>query len=324
VGQAEGAIRTGERARAHARYQSKWWRRKTLMRAGLSTAVLAAIPLIAQTMPNSLLEAKLRLRLQKIDEHASGILGVAAIDLTTGRTILHNADVLFPTASTIKVPILIEMFHLARAGEFKWSDSITLEPGDSVGGSGHLQEALAKGAVTLTTEELVAKMIIDSDNTATNRVISMAKMERVNRLVQEIGASQTRLRRIMMDTAAAAKGSENVTTPLEMARIVESIYRHKAADAADCESMLAIMKRVPGAIRSAVPQEIEVASKTGTLEGVHCEVAIVYAPVKPFVLSVYSTFLDKDENPLPEVSKLVFEYFHEKLGKSNAYGNRVR
>ena len=285
---------------------------------------LFAISLSAQTSTVELLEAKLRNRIQRIDDRLNGVLGVAAIDLGTGRTFRYNADAVFPTASTIKVPILIEMFRAARAGEFQWKDSITLQPGEAVGGSGHLQDVLKQGPVTLTIEELAAKMIIDSDNTATNRVIDMAKMDRVNHLVQELGARQTRLRRIMMDTPAAVKGNENVTTPLEMARIVESIYRHKAGDAADCEAMVAVMKKVPGAIRTAVPAEIEVASKTGTLAGVRCEVAIVYGPAKPFVLSIYSTFLDKDENPVGEVAKLLFEHYNEKLGRSNAYGNQVR
>jgi beta-lactamase class A len=288
----------------------------------LLAAALCSLPLAAQI---DLLEAKLRARIQKIDDRLNGVLGVAAIDLTNGRTFLYNADTIFPTASTIKVPILIEMFRLNRAGgEFRFSDSLTLTKADSVSGSGHLQEALAKGPVTLTVEDLLNKMIIDSDNTATNKVISMAHMDRVNRLVQELGMRQTRLRRIMMDSAAAVKGNENVTTPLEMARIAESIYRHKAADPADCDGMVAIMKKVPGKIRTAIPADIEVASKTGLLTGVHCEVAIVYGPNKPFVLSVYSTFLDTDENPVGDVAKLFHEYFNNKLGKSNAYGNQVR
>lgn len=283
--------------------------------------VLAQAP---PPMPIDLLDAKLRTKLEKIDERLNGAMGVAVIDLVTGRTLQYNADAIFPTASTIKVPILIQAFHMARAGAFHWSDSITLQPSDSVGGSGQLQVALAKGLVTLTVEDLVAKMIVDSDNTATNRVISMVGIDRVNRLIAGMGMRRTRLRRIMMDTAAAVRDDENVTTPLEMARIVESIYRHKAADPADCDSMLTIMKRVPGAIRSAVPVEVEVASKTGALPGVHCEVAVVYAPQRPFVLSVYSTFLGNDENPVPEVTRLVYEHFHDKLATSNVYGNRVR
>jgi beta-lactamase class A len=295
------------------------------------TAVLLAsiAPWIAfaqapATTPVDLLETKLRTHLQAIDERLHGVIGVAAIDLVTGRTLQYNADAVFPTASTIKVPILIQAYHMARAGAFHWSDSITLQPSDSVGGSGLLQVALARGPVTLTIEDLARKMIVDSDNTATNRVIAMIGIDRVNHLIATMGMRQTRLRRIMMDTPAAIRGDENVTTPLEMARIAESIYRHKAADPADCDSMVKIMKRVPGAIRFAVPQEVEVASKTGALPGVHCEVAIVYTAQRPFVLSVYSTFLDNEENPVGEVARLFYEHFRDKLAPSNVYGNRVR
>ena len=222
-------------------------RRTTLLGLIAPWIVFAQAP---PPMPVDLLDLKLRARLQKIDEHLHGVMGVAAIDLVTGRTLQYNADAVFPTASTIKVPILIEAFHQARAGAFHWSESITLQPSDSVGGSGLLQNALAKGPVKLTLEELVGKMIIDSDNTATNKIIAFVGLDRVNRLTAEMGMRQTRLRRIMIDTEAAIHDKENVTTPLEMARIVESIYRHKAADPADCDSMLTIMQRVPGAIRS--------------------------------------------------------------------------
>jgi beta-lactamase class A len=271
------------------------------------------------------LERKLLTQIEAIDAHLNGALGVAAIDLYNGRTILYNAETVFPAASTIKVPILIEMFRLARAGgEFRLSDPVTLQPSEIAGGSGYLQDTLNKsGPVTLTIEELLTKMIVDSDNTAANRVIGLARMERVNRLIQEFGAPQTRLRRIMMDSSAAAKGNENVTTPLEMARILEALYRNQAASPADSAAMLEILKRVPGETRSVVPAEIPVALKTGDLPGVHCEVAIVYLENRPFVLSIYSSFLSGPENPLRPVAQLFFDHF-QRLAKSNSYGNQVR
>ena len=286
-------------------------------------SLLLASVLVAQNLPVDLLEKKLRTGIEAIDARLGGTLGVAAIDLYNGHTILYNADTIFPAASTIKVPILIEVFRSVRAGELKLSDSVTLQPSESVGGSGNLQQALKQGPVTLSIMDLVVKMMIDSDNTATNHVIGMVKMDRVNRLLQELGAKQTRLRRIMMDTDAALKGNENVTTPLEMARIMEGIYRDKAASVEDCSKMVQIMKGVSGEIRNSVPKTSAVASKTGSLTGVHCETAIVYLENRPFALSVYSSFLGATENPVGEVSKLVFEYF-QRLSKSNSYGNQVR
>jgi beta-lactamase class A len=276
-------------------------------------------------MPGELLEHKLRERLRSYDRDLNGVLGVAAIDLTSGRLLVHNGDTVFPTASTIKVPILIEMFRLARTtGEFKMSDSITLQPKETVGGSGRIQQDLRKGPVTLTVLDLLTAMIQYSDNTATNRAIAMARMERVNRRTQELGMQFTRLRRIMLDSEAATKGMENVSTPTEMSRLMEMIYRGKAcaADAQDdCKEMMRILKLVKGQIRGSVPAEIEVASKTGDLVGVKCETAVVLHPRRPYVISVFGSYLRGEESPVAQVARMFFEYY-DVLGSANAYGNR--
>ena len=282
---------------------------------------LFALTLAGQSLPAELLEQKLRERIRTFDRNLDGALGVAAIDLTSGRTFTHNADTIFPTASTIKVPILIEMFRQARAGEFKMQDRITLEPSETVGGSGELQHALKKGPVSLTILELLTAMIEHSDNTATNRAIQIVKMDRVNRRTQELGLAQTRLRRIMLDSEAATKGMENVSTPMEMSRLMELIFRGKAGTPEDTAEMLRILKLVRGDIRAAVPANIEVASKTGDLVGVKCETAIVLHPKRPFVVSIYSSYLKGEENPVFPLAKMIFDYY-DSIGGANSYGNR--
>ena len=275
----------------------------------------------AQNMPLDLLDAKLKEKLRAVDRSVDGALGVAAIDLTSGRTIALNQDTLFATASVIKVPILIEMFRQARAGEVNLQERITIAPSETVAGSGTIQEALKKGPVTLSILDLLTAMIESSDNTATNRAISIAKMDRVNRRTQELGLQATRLRRIMLDGDAANKGMENITTPMEMTRLMEMIYRGKACHPDDCREMLRILKLVKGQIRSAVPASIEVASKTGSLFGVNCEVAIVLHPKRPFAVGIFGTYLKGEENPVGAVAKLIYEHF-DTVGSSNAYGNR--
>jgi beta-lactamase class A len=287
----------------------------------LSTTVLLQTLIQAQVMPVEILEQKLREKLKTIDSGVDGVLGIAAIDLTSGRSVTLNPDTIFATASTIKVPILIEMFRLARAGEFKMTDKLTLAPAELVGGSGRIQDTLKQGPVTLTVMDLITAMMEHSDNTATNRAIKMARMDRVNRRTQELGLQQTRLRRIMLDSEAANKGMENVSTPMEMARLMELIYREKAGAAEDCKEMVRIMKLVKGRIRANVPAAVEVASKTGDLVGVKCETAIVLHPKRPFVLSVYGSYLKGEENPVGTVSKLIYDHF-DLLGSANAYGNR--
>ncbi len=275
-----------------------------------------------QNLPVELLEAKLRDRLKGIDRKSDGAFGVAVVDLISGRTITLNADTQFPTASVIKVPILVEIFRLARAGEVNLQESVTIQPSETVGGSGLIQESLKKGPVTLTVLDMLTAMIEHSDNTATNRAIAMAKMDRVNRRTQELGLQVTRLRRIMLDGDAASKGMENISTPMEMVRLMEMIYRGKACTHPDdCKEMLRILKLVPGKIRSAVPLSVDVASKTGELFGVHCEVALVLHPKRPFAVGIFGSFLADGENPVGEAARVIYEHF-DRVASANAYGNR--
>src|SRR5579883_294464 len=194
---------------------------------------------VAETVTD-LWQQKALSRIQAIDRGFDGVLGVYAIDLTDGSVLAYHADDVFPTASSIKVPILIEVYRQQRAGKLRLEDEITLTTADKVGGSGHLQYRLAKGPVKLTLRELVAAMIEDSDNLATNKIIKLVGRENVNALLDNLELRQTRLQRLMMDGKAAAEGRENISTPAEMARVMEKIYRNQVVDPAACKEMLEI------------------------------------------------------------------------------------
>lgn len=288
--------------------------------AGLALAGAAA----AQPTLSELLEDKTQAELRRFDEGFDGALGVAAIDLTTGRMFGLHSGTVFPQASVIKIAILARMFQAARAGQFTLDGRVTVEPGEAVGGSGRLQERLQGGSsVTLTVRELIAAMIEWSDNTATNKCIALAGIDGVNRMMDDLGFHHTRLRRKMMDSAAVARGEENVSTPEEMARLVETIYRGKLVDQAASREMVEILKKVEGGIHEGLPLDIETASKTGELPGARGETGIVFLRGRPFVLSVMSAFIDDRRSPVPEVTRIVYRYF-EKLAGANAWGNRLR
>jgi beta-lactamase class A len=272
---------------------------------------------------NEVLVSKIVDRIRVIEGRMDGVLGFAVIDLATGQTVSWRGDTIFPQASSIKIPIMIEVFQAAREGRLKLDSAVTLERSDSVEGSGHLKILLRTKPVTLTVADLVSAMIETSDNTATNKLIALAEISRVNATLERIGFPKTRLRRIMLDTKAAMRGDENVSTPLEMARLIELIYRGKAVDPDASRQMLAYMKLVNADFRAAVPSNVEVASKPGELTGVRCETGVVLQPGRPFALSVMSTFLSPGENPVAEVVRIVYSAF-EKLASSNDYGNRVR
>ncbi len=273
----------------------------------------------AQTV-GDLLEAKLRQKIEAYDQKMDGVLGVAAIDLNSGHMWSHNGKAVFPQASAIKIPILIEMFRLRELGQLNFGERVRLEPKDSVAGSGVFQERLKKGPVETTVEEIVREMIASSDNTATNWCIRRAGMANINQTSSKLGFLDTRLQRIMLDQAAATRNEENVSTPEEMARMVELIYRGKAVSETASKGMIAMMKLVKDDMRKAVPAEVEVASKVGELTGVRTEIGIIYLPGRPFVLAVMGTFLKEPQSPVEDITRIVFDHY-AKLAKGNIYGN---
>ncbi len=289
-----------------------------------AAAYVLFLPIVCgETAVQHLLENKMFSRIRDYDASLHGALGVATIDLTSGRVFVYNGEAVFPTASSIKIPILVEMFRAMKQGEFKLSDRVTLQPSEAVGGSGLLQKSLGEGQLQITVRDLITAMIEHSDNTATNRCIAMAKMDRVNRMIAGLGFRTIRLRRVMMDSAAAKRGDENVASPVEMAHLVEMLYRGKLGDAEATPQMISMLKLVKASMRDAIPPEVPVASKPGDLPGVECETGIVYLSGRPFVLSVFSTFLDEGVHPVRDITKIVFDYF-SKLDASNQYGNRLK
>ena len=285
--------------------------------------LLACGAAVSESDVGRLWEIKQEAKIKAVDEGLNGVLGVATIDLTSGRVFTYNGDAVFPTASSIKIPIMIRVFRDVHEGRLSFDQKFTLGPKDNAGGSGGpLQKALDKGPVTISVHELVENMIEYSDNSATNKLIDLAGMDGVNALIRELGFKQTRLRRKMMDTAAAARGDENVATPLEMAGILRLIYDGKAADAASCRQMLEIMKQVDAYMRPVIPGNIAVASKPGDLDGVRTETGLVYLPKRPFIVSVMSAYLDDRVNPVGPVTAIVFDHFN-KLAHSNAFGRRL-
>ena len=141
-------------------------------------------------------------------------------------------------------------------------------------------------------------------------------------MLADLGFHTIHLRRIMMDSAAARRGDENVASPAEMARFVEMLYRGKLADAESTRQMIDILKLVKSEMRAAIPPEVAVASKPGELPGVECETGIVYLTGRPFVLSVFGTYLDDGAHPVRGVTEIVFKCF-SKLAESNRYGHRT-
>src|SRR5204863_5839039 len=179
-----------------------------------------------------LLWKKLQTRVAETADRMDGVMGVAIVDLTDGRTLSHNADRVFPTASSIKIAILLELYRQeqgARTGaqsKAKFDDIYTFDPKDLVEDS-QILAGLTAGVSRVTNRDLAQFMVAVSDNAAANVLIDRVGKENVNATLRSLGLNKTMLRRKMMDIAAARRGEENVSAPLEMARLLEAIYRGK-------------------------------------------------------------------------------------------------
>jgi len=279
----------------------------------------------AQDKNREVLRSHMTAEIEKVAADFDGVMGVAIKDLTTGEEILLNDQLTFPTGSSIKIPVLIELHKQAAAGKYKLSDQRWLERQDKVGGSGVIAN-FGDHTSQLSLTDLAVLMIVLSDNTATNMLIDQTGMANVNKTLDELGLKGVRLRRKMMDQAASARGDESVATPREAMPLMEKIFRGEAVSRAVSDDVLKFLKlRKSSPIPRMIPGNIQIANKPGGIEGVACDWAIVYVPNRPFAISVMTNYNGESANPdeaIAKVAKLAYEYF-ARLARSTAYGARV-
>jgi beta-lactamase class A len=269
---------------------------------------------------------KLEARIAAIDRGLDGVLGVAILDLTSGQTYLLHSDEIFPQASSIKIPILVELYRQAQDNEkARLTDLYTVEQSDLVPDSDILL-GLTPGVTRLTNRDLATIMVAVSDNSATNVLIDRVGMDNVNRMLDRLGLKKTRLRRKMMDLKAAQEGRENVSTPREMMQLLEALYREKVLNKSstqDCLKVLATHK--DSALRRGLPDQVRAANKPGALEGVRNDSGIVFVPNRPFILCVMATYLRNEkagEKAISDVTAAAYAHF-ERLGRASPYGRVI-
>lgn len=272
-----------------------------------------------------LLWQKLEATVHEIDRVLDGVMGVAILDLSDGRTMLLHADEVFPQASSIKITVLAELYRQAQSGKLKLTDIYTVDKADLVQDS-DIMGGLTPGVTRVTLRDLATMMVAVSDNAATNVLIDRVGMENVDAMLSSIGLKNTRLRRKMMDIKAAKEGRENVSTPREMMALLETIYRGKLVNpelTKDLIAMLATHKDSP--IRKAVPDSVVSADKPGELEAVRADSGIVFAQNRPFVICVMTTYLKNEadgEAAIRKIAAAAYDYF-DRVGRSSPYGRVV-
>ena len=190
--------------------------------------------------------AALRRTLDSIADAHHGVVGYSVIDLETGARVSRRGDETFPTASLIKVPILVTVYDLVAKGQLSLDDPLTVLKIDQVPGSGIIQ-FLHNGTV-LTVHDAAWLMSTISDNTATNLLLDRIIIRRVWAKMDSLGLTHTRvhsksfLRNSSVAMDSSVKYGLGVTTPNEMARLFELMARGKAVNPAADSAMLDILE----------------------------------------------------------------------------------
>jgi beta-lactamase class A len=269
--------------------------------------------------------AKLQAAMSEIGEHLNGVLGYFLKDLTTGETFERNADLIFPTASSIKLTVLLELMRQAQEGKVSLDEKHTVRRNETVAGDPILY-MLGDGTVTMTLKDIATFMVVLSDNSATNILIDRLGMDNINHTLQQLGLTHTLLRRHMMDLNAARQGNENVSTPRELATLLEKIHVGQVLNAAHTKEYFALLALPKDSLfNKALPDTVKIEDKPGALEAVRCDAGIIELPGHPVAMSVMTTYLaseDEGEAAVKKIARLAFDYF-DRTVRSSTYGRII-
>ena len=236
-------------------------------------------------------EKKLQAKLESTVKGYNGDIGIYVKNLKNGKTVSINADTIFPTASIVKVPIMLGVMDKIRKGELSYDqeliykDSLLYEGEDILGSFKNGEKIILKKVMML--------MLTTSDNTASLWLQSLAGTgTRINETLDSLGFKNTRIN-------SRTPGRENnrtiygwgQTTPLEMATIFERIYHNEIFSPSACERIMRCLGRnywdEDEAI-SQIPPYIEVFSKNGCVDASRSEVLLVNAPHNPYIFCIFT------------------------------------
>jgi len=237
------------------------------------------------------IDSKLQNKLEDAIQGFNGDIGIYIKNLRTGKMVSINADTVFPTASIVKVPILLGIMDKIQKGELAYdstlvyNDSLLYEGEDILGSLKNDEKILLKKVMML--------MLTTSDNTASLWLQSLAgKGTRINEILDSLGLIYTRVN-------SRTPGRENnrtqygwgQTSPKEMGTIFEKIYRNEIYSAAACDRMMRSLGRNYWDLNEAIsqiPPYIEVFSKNGCVNAVRSEVLLVNAPHNPYIFCIFT------------------------------------
>jgi beta-lactamase class A len=233
-------------------------------------------------------DQKLQAEVEALCKGFHGVVGVQVLHLPTGKTVSVNADTLFPTASMVKIPILIGIMDKMRNGSLDYHMNLVyrdslLYPGEDILGS-------FKDSAVVSLSKVIMLMLTTSDNTASLWLQSLAGTgTRINTILDSLGFKDTRVNsRTPGREEHRKKYGWGQTTPREMVGLMKLIYQRKMLDEKSSDQMLRLLGRNywdEQAI-SEIPPHIFVASKNGAVDASRSETLLVMAPASPYIFSI--------------------------------------
>ena len=287
-------------------------------------AVLAAVIVVASCNTSKKALKTLQSDIEKELSGKKGTFAVAFKDLKTGRHINIKDKETFHAASTMKTPVMIEVYKQAGEGKFSLNDSIELknEFKSIVDGSSFSLDSTDDSEFELykhigekrTIAALLYQMIIVSSNFATNLIIQKVGAENVTQSMRELGAKDIQVLRGVEDNKAFEKGVINTTTAHDLALIFEKIAKGETVSAEASQAMINILldQKFNEIIPALLPPGVKVAHKTGSITHVHHDSGIVILPDgRKYVLVLLSKDWEDEKQTIQtmaNISLLVYKY----------------
>ena len=272
--------------------------------------------------------ADLEARIAPLVKDHKGKVAVAVKHLKTGESFYLGADDAMPTASLIKLPVMVEAYWQATEGKVKFDAALTLTKDDKVPGSGVLTSHFSDGA-TFPLRDAVRLMIAFSDNTATNMVLDQIGIPSTNERMATLGFKNTKINAKVfkgstttIDKDRTTKYGLGSTTAREMVQLLELIDAGKAASPEACKEMLVHLKACDDKEKMTrlLPPGTVVAHKTGSVNASKTDAGIMYLKSGPVAVCVLTDGND-DKRWVPDnaaqvliakIAKEVYEYYGEK------------
>jgi beta-lactamase class A len=255
---------------------------------------LTAVALLAAPASAADLESRIA---PLVKEH-KGKVAIAVKHLKTGESFYLNADDAMPTASLIKLPVMVEVYWQAQEGKVKLDTKLTLKKADKVTGSGILTNHFSDGA-TFPLQDAVRLMIVFSDNTATNMVLDQIGLPSTNERMAKLGLKSTKINakvfkpETRLDQEFGKKFGLGSTTARDIIGLLELIESGKVVSPEACKEMLGHLKACDDKEKMTrfLPAGTVVAHKTGSVNASKTDAGIIYLKSGPVALCVLT-----DEN----------------------------